>query len=151
MVFIIRLLARMRSLYYRIFRPMLVGVRLILLDGERVLLVKHTYESVWNLPGGTVKKGETLEAAVRREAVEELGAQLGKVHLFGVFTSFYEGKSDHIAVFLCKDGVVSGRKNYEIEAFGFFPLDELPEITPGARRRINEMQELGQNPIYGIW
>jgi 8-oxo-dGTP pyrophosphatase MutT (NUDIX family) len=76
---IIRLLAALRSLYYRIFRPMLVGVRLILMDGEQVLLVKHSYESRWNLPGGTVKKGETLEAAVRREAAEELGAQLGEL------------------------------------------------------------------------
>jgi ADP-ribose pyrophosphatase YjhB (NUDIX family) len=151
MPFVFRLLAALRSLYYRIFRPMLVGVRLILLDGVRILLVKHTYESVWNLPGGTVKKGETLEVAVRREAAEELGAELGELHLFGVYTSFYEGKSDHIAVFLCKDGVVYGRKNYEIEAYGFFALDELPEITPGARRRIDELQESRQNPAFGIW
>jgi 8-oxo-dGTP pyrophosphatase MutT (NUDIX family) len=149
MPFVFRLLAALRSLYHRIFRPMLVGVRLILLDGERILLVKHTYESVWNLPGGTVKKKETLEAAVRREAAEELGAQLGELLLYGVFTSFYEGKSDHIAVFLCKDGVVSGRKNYEIEAYDFFALDELPKITPGARRRISELRESRQNARFG--
>jgi 8-oxo-dGTP pyrophosphatase MutT (NUDIX family) len=57
MPFVFRLLAALRGLYYRIFRPMLLGVRLILLNGERILLVKHTYETVWNLPGGTVKKG----------------------------------------------------------------------------------------------
>jgi 8-oxo-dGTP pyrophosphatase MutT (NUDIX family) len=87
---------------------------------------------------------------VRREAAEELGAKLGELHLFGVLTSFYEGKSDHIAVFLCKDGFVSGRKIYEIEAFDFFALDELPQITPGPRRRICELQESRNTSDFGI-
>ncbi|QSB17343.1 NUDIX hydrolase [Natronosporangium hydrolyticum] len=39
----------------------------------RVLLVKPTYKSGWDIPGGYVTPGESPLAACRRELVEELG------------------------------------------------------------------------------
>ena len=56
----------MRRLYYFIVRPITLGVRILLIDGDRVILVKHSYEPGWFLPGGGVKRGETLEQAARR-------------------------------------------------------------------------------------
>ena len=48
-----------------------------MLDAEgRVLLVKRAHEPLkgeWSLPGGGVEVGETLEAAVGREILEETG------------------------------------------------------------------------------
>lgn len=44
-------------------------------DG-RVVLIKRRYEPLagqWSLPGGTLELGETLEAAVAREMLEETG------------------------------------------------------------------------------
>ena len=72
-----RVLYNINRLRYRVIRPVTVGVRLILEKGQAVLLVKHTYQYDWYLPGGGVKRGETLEGAARREAAEELGAELG--------------------------------------------------------------------------
>jgi ADP-ribose pyrophosphatase YjhB (NUDIX family) len=54
-------------------RP-IVGVGAVVLDGDRVLLVKRAAEPLkgeWSLPGGAVEVGETLEAAARREVREE--------------------------------------------------------------------------------
>jgi len=54
-------------------RP-IVGVGAIVLDGDRVLLVKRAHEPLkgeWSVPGGVVDVGETLEEAIRREVREE--------------------------------------------------------------------------------
>ena len=53
-----------------------VSVGAVILDGERVVLVKRGHAPLkgeWSLPGGVVELGETLEAAVAREALEETG------------------------------------------------------------------------------
>ncbi|MDE2127039.1 MAG: NUDIX domain-containing protein [Armatimonadetes bacterium] len=40
----------------------------------------------WCVPGGGLEHGETLEACVRRETLEEAGARLGSLVYLGVFT-----------------------------------------------------------------
>ena len=54
----------------------LVGVGGVILDGEKVLLVRRGREPLrgeWSLPGGLVEVGEKLEEALRREIQEETG------------------------------------------------------------------------------
>ncbi|MBF0126255.1 MAG: NUDIX hydrolase [Magnetococcales bacterium] len=49
-------------------------------EGARILLVRLAYKdhrwSKWSFPGGYVDQGETLEQALKREVVEEIGLQL---------------------------------------------------------------------------
>jgi 8-oxo-dGTP pyrophosphatase MutT (NUDIX family) len=115
-------------------------VRVVLLREGQVLLVKHTYQDAWYVPGGGVKYGETLVEAARREASEEVGASLGALRLLGLYTNFYEGKSDHVAVFVCSDFTHSGQTDGEIERHGLYDMRALPEGTsPGTRRRLDEL------------
>jgi 8-oxo-dGTP diphosphatase len=54
-------------------RP-IVAVGAVILDGDRVLLIKRGQEPLkgeWSLPGGAVESGETLDAALAREVREE--------------------------------------------------------------------------------
>jgi 8-oxo-dGTP pyrophosphatase MutT (NUDIX family) len=97
----------LNRLRWRVSRPITVGVRLILVREGVLVLVKHTYQQHWYLPGGGVGRGESLEQAARREAQEELGARLGTLHLFGAYSNFFEYKSDHVIVFFGRDGAVS--------------------------------------------
>lgn len=56
-------------------RP-IVAVGAVVVDGDRVLLVKRAnapLKGEWSLPGGAVEIGETLEGALVREAREETG------------------------------------------------------------------------------
>jgi ADP-ribose pyrophosphatase YjhB (NUDIX family) len=142
---------RLCRIAWGIARPITVGVRCILVREDRLLLVRHTYQRPWYLPGGGVKRGETLEQATRREAAEEVGAQLGALELLGVYSNFFEGKSDHVAVFVCTDVAGAGKTGGEIEQFAWFPPEGLPEdVSPGTGRRVREYVE-GRAPYVGRW
>jgi 8-oxo-dGTP diphosphatase len=57
----------------------IVGVGAVVLEGNRVLLVRRGNEPLrgeWSIPGGALELGETLEAGVRREVGEETGLEV---------------------------------------------------------------------------
>ena len=54
----------------------IVGVAVVVLDGESVLLVRRSRppaEGQWSVPGGVLEVGETIAEAARRELQEETG------------------------------------------------------------------------------
>jgi len=64
-----------------------VGVGAVVLNGDRVLLVKRggrPSTGKWSLPGGMVELGETTVEAVEREIAEECGLGIRVVGLAGV-------------------------------------------------------------------
>lgn len=148
----IRLLYLGYRIYSFIFRPKTLGVRIMLIQNGQVLLVRQTYMAGWFMPGGGVKRGETLEETARREAREEIGAEMAGLRLLGAYTHFGEHKSDHNALFLCTDFTVSGKQDQEIAELRFFPLDALPEgLMPGHRRRLEEYRAGVDIPQFGEW
>ena len=103
------------------------------------------------MPGGAVERGETLEAAARREAREETSATLKDLKLFGIYTNQEHGKCDHVAVFLSRSFELTCEGDDEIENCGLFPLDMLPEqISSGSANRIQEYLN-GEIGNYGDW
>ena len=138
---------------FRILKPVSIGVRIMLIHDDEVLLVKHSYMDEWYLPGGGAKKKETLDQTARREAYEEVGASLGNLELLGIYTNFLELRTDHIAIFLCKDFILEDKKDWEIEAIKFFPLNNLPkDIAPGIHRRIEDyLNGIQTKDGFGNW
>jgi mutator protein MutT len=66
----------------------LVGLGAIIIEGGRVVLVKRLHpplQNQWSIPGGLLEVGETLRAAVVREAREETGLIVETGELLGVF------------------------------------------------------------------
>jgi ADP-ribose pyrophosphatase YjhB (NUDIX family) len=138
--------------YWMIFKPLTLGVQVMMLRGDAVLLVKHTYQPNWHFPGGMVERGETLEQAARREAREEVGAELGKLTLIGVFTNFAQGKSDHVTVFACTEFSISPTTNPEIEQWALFGPTELPpSVSPATRRRTEAFLKGEREVAFGAW
>mgnify|MGYP006269547431 CR=1 FL=1 len=59
-----------------------VGV-LIRADGAFLLTSRpagKVYAGYWEFPGGKIEAGETVEQALRRELIEEIGVQIGAAH-----------------------------------------------------------------------
>jgi ADP-ribose pyrophosphatase YjhB (NUDIX family) len=147
---------RLVYLIYRIYlffvRPITLGVRVMMIKDGQVLLVRHTYMKGWFLPGGGVKRGETFEGAARREAREEVGAELRDIGLLGAYSNFVEWKSDHNLVFTSHDFTLGRKQDSEIAEARFFPLDGLPEtLWPGHRRRVEEYGDGIRHPQFGEW
>lgn len=68
-------------------RPFL-GVGALIFEGRSILLVERAKEPLkgyWSLPGGIVEAGEKLDAAIRREVLEETGLEIEIEALFEIF------------------------------------------------------------------
>jgi ADP-ribose pyrophosphatase YjhB (NUDIX family) len=140
------------SFFQFLVRPVTVGVRIVLIRSGQVLLIRHSYIKGWYLPGGGLKRGETLEAAARREALEEAGANLGQVSLMGIYSKLERVKSDHNAVFVCTDFQWEDKHDAEVAEVKFFPLTALPEdLRAGQRRRIEEYTRGQTGLSFGLW
>lgn len=140
--------ARIRVLhtYFRFARGMTLGVRAAVLnDAGEVFLIRHTYTPGWQLPGGGVEAGETLNEALAKELREEACIRLtGPAQLFGVYFNRKVSRRDHVALYVVRDFAVDEVKkpDMEIAEAGFFPLDALPQgLTPATRRRLAEIAQ----------
>ncbi|MDQ6732124.1 MAG: NUDIX domain-containing protein [Actinomycetota bacterium] len=69
-----RLAFRILQVAWFVRRPRKSGVKCLITNRGRILLVRHTYGArAWDLPGGAMKRGEPPLHAARREMQEELG------------------------------------------------------------------------------
>ena len=131
-------------LYWRMSRGLTLGVRALVVDeGGRIFLVKHTYVPGWYLPGGGVEPGETLLDALVRELKEEGNIDLIEPPaLHAVYFNTRVSRRDHVALFVVGAfrQPVPPVPDHEIMAHGFFAPDELPEDTVASvRARVAEV------------
>ncbi len=154
---VMQLVNTARKAYWKTFGPFSVGVKVLAVQSDAVLLVKPRYEKYWGFPGGGAKKREPVLDAALRETREETGAVLAApIQLMGIYSNFREGKSDHVALFLCRDFTIPGpaRPNIEIERWDFFPLDRaarMTEVGSSTRARLAEFAAWDGVPIVGKW
>jgi ADP-ribose pyrophosphatase YjhB (NUDIX family) len=125
--FIYKFVYRLLKIYWFIFRPKTRGVTCLILSGDELLLVRHTYgRSAWTLSGGGFKKNETKEEAVKREVKEELGLIITPEYI-GEFTHNSEHKIDTVFCFVAR---VEKRKpeidHLEIREAKWWNINDLP-------------------------
>jgi len=149
-----RLRSRLAHLSFLITRPMTLGVRAVVIDGDdSVLLVRHSYVSGWHFPGGGVEVGETCMEAISRELKEEASVALeGPPPLHGIFLNAQSSRRDHIVVYLVRDFRLLGERapDWEVREARFFPRSALPEgTTAGTLARLAEIFDSA--PVSDRW
>jgi 8-oxo-dGTP pyrophosphatase MutT (NUDIX family) len=99
--------------------------------------VRHTYgdRRAWELPGGGVKRGESPLDAVRREAREEVGADLADWREVAAVTGTWHGRRDTVWVFAAAwPGGPPDVDDLELADFAWFSPGTLPDrLSPATR------------------
>ncbi|HLI25722.1 MAG TPA: NUDIX hydrolase [Chloroflexota bacterium] len=103
-------------------------------DAGRVLLARHRYKpgTGWELPGGWLGRGETLEACLRRELAEELGAavRIGPLVCWGE-----KAVPRHWTFgFACQLDALAFRPGPEVAAIAWFSPPEALRLLPAETR-----------------
>jgi 8-oxo-dGTP diphosphatase len=104
----------------------IVGVGAVVIDGERVLLVRRGHEPLkgeWSLPGGALELGETLQQGIVREVLEETGLTVVPTAIVEVFDRITQEE-------------VSGRIRYH-----YVLVDFVCQVTGGTLRGGSDAEE----------
>jgi 8-oxo-dGTP diphosphatase len=116
----------------------LVGVGAIIIEEDRVLLVKRTQpplQAQWSIPGGALEIGELVRDAVVREAREETGLIVEPGVLLGVYDRVVRDAQQRVQYhyvlidFLCRR--VGGELAAADDAaeVRWFTREQLPALT----------------------
>jgi len=121
--------------------PVAFGVSGLVDDAAgRVLLVRHSYQPGWHLPGGGVEPAEPPAEAVLRELREEVGLiESDPPELIGIFTRRLGWVTNVIALYRVPNARIAFKPNREILEIAWADPRALPDGTVrGARRRLAE-------------
>ena len=108
----------------------IVAQKAIIIDNDKVLLVRDVGAEMWDLPGGRLHKDEQPSAGLLRELKEELGikCELGRVVYTGQFYHQYANSNSYFIAyeaFLPKHAIIT------------VPEDEIGEYIWLAKNEIN--------------
>lgn len=126
-----------------------IDVRAVILEDNRILLVKERSDNLWTLPGGWVDVNESPTEAVIKEAKEETGYDVSIVRFLAFWDKLkhdYPPQWPHAykCFFQCKIEGGLPQENLEISEIAFFSVDNLPELST---HRITKNQIIKLNEI----
>jgi ADP-ribose pyrophosphatase YjhB (NUDIX family) len=115
----------------------LVGVGAIIIQNDRVVLVKRAHPPIqgqWSIPGGVLEVGELVREAAIREAREETGLIVQPADLLGVYDRILRNEEQRVQYhyvlvdFLCRP--VGGELQAASDAaeVRWFTRHELPPL-----------------------
>ena len=127
-----QLIFSIKRLYWFLFRPRSYGIKCILENDGRILMIRRTFGTdKWVFPGGAIRAGEDAQVAARREIQEDPGAALAELRGLGSFTQTVHYRQETIHCFSAQVLPESIHHDKEkILEIGWFQPLELPELTP---------------------
>ncbi len=114
-----------------------VGVYALIFNKGCVLLAHRRDIDWWNLPGGGMEIGETVEEAVCREVCEETGLEVVVEHLIGVYSK--PQKQEVVLTFYCRVTGGTLTSTEESRECRYFSPNAMPINTlPKHRQRVED-------------
>lgn len=149
-----RIAYRLLQAFWFAARPDVQGVKCLVTDRDRVLLVRHTYgRRTWDVPGGSIKRRESPVSAAHREMSEELG--LDGVHWsdIGQLRGRLDYRHDTIHCFRVELDSPRLRLNQaELEAAQWFSRGRLPDdVSPYVGAIVAAAAAIPTQSCRGAW
>ena len=114
-----------------------IAVSALIFEEGRVLLARRRDIDWWNLPGGGMEVGETVDEALRREVAEETGLEVEVEQLVGVYSK--PQKQEIVLTFRCHITGGTLTATEETRECRYVAPDALPANTlPKHRQRIED-------------
>src|SRR5579859_1661069 len=116
----------------------LVGVGAIIIERDRVLLVKRAHPPIqgqWSIPGGVLEVGEMVREAAIREAREETGLIIEPGELLGVYDRILRDPDKRVQYhyvlidFLCRDTGGHLQAATDAAEVRWFTREDLPALN----------------------
>jgi 8-oxo-dGTP diphosphatase len=116
----------------------LVGVGAIIIEDDRVLLVKRAHpplQAQWSIPGGVLEVGELVREAAIREAREETGLIVEPGELLGVYDRVLRSSDGRVQYhyvlidFLCRPVGGDLLAASDAAAVRWFTREKLPALN----------------------
>ncbi|WP_058499537.1 NUDIX hydrolase [Legionella gratiana] len=130
-----------------------VDVRAVILQEEKILLVKERLDGLWSLPGGWVDVSESPSEAMIREVREEAGYDVKIIKLLAVWDKLkhdHPPQWPHSYKLFFYAYILSGKfePNTEILDLDYFPLNQLPKLSIHrvTQKQIERLYQLILNP-----
>jgi phosphoglycolate phosphatase-like HAD superfamily hydrolase/ADP-ribose pyrophosphatase YjhB (NUDIX family) len=116
----------------------------LVMDGRgHILMIRtHKWSDLWGIPGGKIKSGETAEAALRRELMEETGLEISDIHFVLVqdciqSPEFYRDAHFVLLNYTCLAlGATDVRLNEEAQEFRWVTMDEAYRLKLNTPTRV---------------
>lgn len=120
---------------------------IVLNENDELLLIKGPRRG-WEMPGGQVEVGESIQAAAIRETKEESGIDIEIIKFCGIYQNVQNSICN--TLFLAKP--VGGKPATSPESLevGFFPVEKALEMVTwkNFRERIEHCLDPEQHPFF---
>jgi 8-oxo-dGTP diphosphatase len=135
--------------FYQSLPAKRMGAGCLFFNNEgQIMLVKPTYKTTWEIPGGIVEKNESPKLCCMREVSEELGLNRNIGRLLVVDYNSEKGEKTESLMFIFYGGILTSSEietiqlnPEELNEFRFFNAETLPI----------DMSDVLRNRVFAAW